>query len=154
MTASSLEVTSTATVARYDRSLQNPVDISYLQVLSSKKEGNTQNGTAKEGNEGGSIKDNREEGVVEEETSDVQSVVQALTELVSVQTPASVWLPNKHLTFQHSGKVRPHCKSLDQKHFPPHFCHRGPLCQGPRGVTPLRRPPCPLLLHRHSSNIP
>ncbi|KAK9917305.1 hypothetical protein WJX75_002985 [Coccomyxa subellipsoidea] len=74
------------------------------KVLSSKKEGNTQNGTAKEGNEGGSIKDNREEGVVEEETSDVQSVVQALTELVSVQTPASVWLPNKHLTFQHSGK--------------------------------------------------
>jgi hypothetical protein len=88
----------------------------YLQVLSSKKEGNTQNGTAKEGNEGGSIKDNREEGVVEEETSDVQSVVQALTELVSVQTPASVWLPNKHLTFQHSGKVRPHCKSLHQIH--------------------------------------
>ena len=35
----------------------------------------------------------------------VVGVVQALTELASVQTPASVWLPSKHLTIQLSGKV-------------------------------------------------
>jgi len=36
----------------------------------------------------------------------VAGVVQALTELASVQTPASVWLPSKHLTVQLSGKVQ------------------------------------------------
>jgi len=36
----------------------------------------------------------------------VAGVVQALTELASVQTPASVWLPSKHLTIQLSGKVK------------------------------------------------
>ncbi len=35
----------------------------------------------------------------------VAGVVQALTELASAQTPASVWLPSKHLTVQLSGKV-------------------------------------------------
>lgn len=35
----------------------------------------------------------------------VAGVVQALTELASVQTPASVWLPSKHLTVQLSGKA-------------------------------------------------
>ena len=35
----------------------------------------------------------------------VAGVVQALTELASAQTPASVWLPSKHLTLQLSGKV-------------------------------------------------
>ena len=36
----------------------------------------------------------------------VAGVVQALGELASVQTPASVWLPSKHLTVQLSGKVK------------------------------------------------
>ncbi len=36
----------------------------------------------------------------------VAGVVQALTELASAQTPASVWLPSKHLTVQLSGKVK------------------------------------------------
>ena len=40
----------------------------------------------------------------------VAGVVQALTELASVQTPASVWLPSKHLTVQLSGKVE-HCRT-------------------------------------------
>jgi len=65
-----------------------------------------ENGAANEvmGSESGS----EEEGTSEEEPdvkASVAGVVQALTELVSVQTPASVWLPNKHLTLQHSGKV-------------------------------------------------
>ncbi len=79
-------------------------------MLSSKKDegkGDAQNGAAKQGKkEGGSGKEKEEEGTAEEEATDVQSVVAALTELVSVQTPASVWLPNKHLSMQHSGKVR------------------------------------------------
>ncbi|EIE27753.1 hypothetical protein COCSUDRAFT_55736 [Coccomyxa subellipsoidea C-169] len=78
------------------------------RVLSSKKDegkGDAQNGAAKQGKkEGGSGKEKEEEGTLEEEATDVQSVVAALTELVSVQTPASVWLPNKHLSMQHSGK--------------------------------------------------
>ena len=42
----------------------------------------------------------------------VAGVVQALTELASVQTPASVWLPSKHLTVQLSGKVGCLCRLL------------------------------------------
>ena len=39
-----------------------------------------------------------EGGDAEELTASVAGVVQAFTELVSVQTPASVWLPSKRLT--------------------------------------------------------
>lgn len=70
-----------------------------------------ENGVANEG--GGSESGSEEESASEEEPdvkASVAGVVQALTELVSVQTPASVWLPNKHLTLQHSGKV--HSQSI------------------------------------------
>ena len=36
----------------------------------------------------------------------VAAVVETLTELANLQTPASVWLPNKRLTMQATGKVR------------------------------------------------
>jgi hypothetical protein len=60
---------------------------------------------------GGNGAHGQEESRDEEGTQDtdvkasVAGVVEALTELVSVQTPASVWLPNKRLTMQYSGKV-------------------------------------------------
>lgn len=55
--------------------------------------------------EGGGKAEEEEAGGAKDVKASVAGVVQALTELVSVQTPASVWLPNKHLTLQHSGKV-------------------------------------------------
>lgn len=47
----------------------------------------------------------REGGAVPEVTSSLEGVVETLTELVSLQTPASVWLPNKRLSLQATGKV-------------------------------------------------
>ena len=56
----------------------------------------------------GSGKDDSSQESAEEKEDvreSVAGVVQALTELASVQTPASVWLPSKHLTVQLSGKA-------------------------------------------------
>lgn len=78
------------------------------QVMSKADGGEAhENGAAAGGadkDEGGG-KAEEEEGGAKDVKASVANVVQALTELVSVQTPASVWLPNKHLTLQHSGKV-------------------------------------------------
>ncbi len=76
-----------------------------------------ENGAAGSGadkDEGGGKAEEEAEGGAKDVKASVAGVVQALTELVSVQTPASVWLPNKHLTLQHSGKVwPPPCLSID-----------------------------------------
>lgn len=49
--------------------------------------------------------DEGQEGAGDDVRESVADVVQALTELASLQTPASVWLPSKALTVQLSGKV-------------------------------------------------
>ena len=74
-----------------------------MQIPQPDKEGNGASGN-------GSGRDLQAKGQgTQEEQEDVREsvagVVQALTELASVQTPASVWLPSKHLTVQLSGKV-------------------------------------------------
>ena len=65
-------------------------------------------GTGASGNGSGRDLQAKVQGTQEEQDDvreSVAGVVQALTELASVQTPASVWLPSKHLTVQLSGKV-------------------------------------------------
>lgn len=62
------------------------------------EDGAVANGAGKDGSES---MEEQKEAVGES----VAGVVQALTELASAQTPASVWLPSKHLTVQLSGKV-------------------------------------------------
>ncbi|CAL8463710.1 g3244 [Coccomyxa elongata] len=78
------------------------------QVLSNADGGEAhENGAAGSGadkDEGGGKAEEEAVGGAKDVKASVAGVVQALTELVSVQTPASVWLPNKHLTLQHSGK--------------------------------------------------
>ena len=70
-----------------------------LQVPNRYKDGSgTSNGSGKE------VSDSQAD--LENVGESVAGVVQALTELASVQTPASVWLPSKHLTVQLSGKVK------------------------------------------------
>ena len=59
------------------------------------------------GGGGADSKGNDDEGAQGGEGSgSVAAVVETLTELASLQTPASVWLPNKRLTMQATGKVR------------------------------------------------
>ena len=65
-------------------------------------------GNGASGNGSGNQLQAKVQGTQEEQEDvreSVAGVVQALTELASVQTPASVWLPSKHLTVQLSGKV-------------------------------------------------
>ena len=65
-------------------------------------------GSGASGNGSGKELQAKVQGSQEEQddvSQSVAGVVQALTELASVQTPASVWLPSKHLTVQLSGKV-------------------------------------------------
>ncbi|CAK0785418.1 hypothetical protein CVIRNUC_008627 [Coccomyxa viridis] len=64
-------------------------------------------GNGASGNGSGNQLQAKVQGTQEEQEDvreSVAGVVQALTELASVQTPASVWLPSKHLTVQLSGK--------------------------------------------------
>ena len=73
--------------------------------------GDDQNGSGEGPADGGSDEESPESSKDEEKPNvkaSVAGVVEALTELVSVQTPASVWLPNKRLTMQSSGKVLSH----------------------------------------------
>ena len=50
--------------------------------------------------------DEGNQGPTPDGSGSVAAVMETLTELVSLQTPASVWLPNKRLTVQATGKVR------------------------------------------------
>ena len=67
-------------------------------ISGDEEDGALTNGSGKD--DGKSLEEKKEDV-----SESVAGVVQALTELASVQTPASVWLPSKHLTVQLSGKV-------------------------------------------------
>lgn len=75
-------------------------------------------------------------GASPEVTSSLEGVVETLTELVSLQTPASVWLPNKRLSLQATGKVQllllpPACPMLrcTCSHAAASACWLGPFYQ-------------------------
>jgi hypothetical protein len=69
--------------------------------------------TSAEGGEAGAA---GRDGAAPEVTSSLEGVVETLTELVSLQTPASVWLPNKRLSLQATGKVKSRCAVLPPAH--------------------------------------
>ena len=73
-----------------------------MQIPQPEKEGNGASGNGSGNQLQAKVQGTQEEQ--EDVRESVAGVVQALTELASVQTPASVWLPSKHLTVQLSGK--------------------------------------------------
>ena len=74
-----------------------------MQIPQPDKEGNGASGNGSGNQLQAKVQGTQEEQ--EDVRESVAGVVQALTELASAQTPASVWLPSKHLTVQLSGKV-------------------------------------------------
>ena len=74
-----------------------------MQILQQDKDSNGASGNGSSKQLQAKVEGTQEEK--EDVGKSVAGVVQALTELASVQTPASVWLPSKHLTVQLSGKV-------------------------------------------------